>query len=71
MALMTTSSTRQRLVSSVSLRKKLARALALEEPLPCVLPLSYRQAMRQSEKRARQMSPTDKAAQVALFQAVM
>jgi hypothetical protein len=71
MALVNTSSTRRRLVSSVLLRKKLVHALALEESLPCVLPISYRRVMRQSEKQAQKMSLSDKAAQVAMFQLVM
>ena len=71
MALVKPSSARRRLASSVLLQKKLVRALALEEQLPCVLPLSYRQVMRESEKRAKEMSLSDKTAQVAMFQLVM
>ena len=64
-------SSRSRSVSSVLVRKKLVAAFALDEQLPSLLPLPQRKVMRESEKRARQMTLGEKTAQVAMFQLVM
>lgn len=64
-------SSRRRVVSSVIVRKKLMAAFALDEQLPALLPLTQRKVMRESEKRARQMTLSEKTAQVAMFQLVM
>jgi len=66
-----TSVKRRRFASSVLLQKKLTAAFALEEQLPCLVPLAQRRARRQSEKNALRLTQSEKAAQVAMFQLVM